>query len=88
MLLLLLVLVLLHIIVLIGQTKLIAKSGMLTEGVLGMLALLVLNLTEINLVVSHNLAVLTRLRVVVEYEMNRLVLVLLAVLGVVQIALH
>lgn len=72
----------------VGLIKLIAKSGMLMEAVLGMLVLHVLITTETNLNVNDTLDVLTKLRVVpFTMVMSQLVLVLLAVLGVVTIAL-
>lgn len=58
------------------------------EGVLGLLVLHVLITTETNLNVNDTLDVLTKLRVVpFTMVMSQLVLVLLAVLGVVTIAL-
>lgn len=85
------VLELLRITVLTGLIKLIAKSGTLMEGVRGMLAMLVLLL--IILMSQHASqgiqAVLTKLRVVQSIMvMSLLVRERLAVLGVVQIALH
>lgn len=64
------VLVLLRITVLTGLIKLIAKSGMLMVDVLGLLVILVLHIMETKVDVNDNLAVPTRLRVVVVYEMK------------------
>lgn len=81
------VLVLLHTLVLIGLIKLIAKSGMLMEAVLGMLVTIVLITTETNLNVNDTLDVLMRLRIVpFTMVMSLLVRERLAVLGVVTIA--
>lgn len=57
-------------IVLTGLIKLIAKSGMLMVAVLGSLVILVQTGTETNLSVTDILAVLTKLQVVVVYEMK------------------
>ena len=73
----------------VGLIKLIAKSGMLMEAVLGMLVTIVLFTMATSLDVNDNLAVLMRLRIVpFTMVMSLLVRERLAVLGVVQIALH
>lgn len=73
----------------VGLIKLIARSGTLMEGVRGTLAMLVLRLIILmsQRVNQDTLAVLTRLRIVVVYEMRLLVLGHLGVLGVVMIVL-
>ena len=53
------------------------------EVVLGLLGILVLNLTETNLVVSHNLAVLTILQAVLVSEMKLVVTDNMVVLGLI-----
>lgn len=77
-----LVLVLLLITVLIGQTKPIVKSGMLTDDVLGVDEIVLL-LTEINIPVNQILDVLGELLIVLVFEhtINHLASHMVDVLG-------
>ena len=73
---------------LIGQIKQIARNGMHTEVVRGLLGILVLHITETKLLVNHNLAVLMILQVVQASEMSLVVMDRLDVLGQAMIVLY